>query len=64
MIGVKKDRYYAFDQFDINNISDICRFKIVETDILDMNKDHEYENEPGFMRGSLAVYAKIQDVKN
>ena len=40
----------------------IFRFNIIETEVLDMDKDHDYVNNSAFKRGSIALLIKIQSV--
>jgi len=40
------------------------RLDIMESVELDMNLNHEYEKEPDFQRGSVALLAKIRDIRD
>lgn len=37
--------------------------KILETQTLDMDLDHKFSSKRDFIRGSLAAYVKVEDVK-
>jgi len=38
------------------------RFEFIEHQILDLDKGHEYEKDPNFTRGNIAIFAVLRHV--